>query len=77
MAVSDVVEAPVGALRPPLAGEHARRVLFLAAVGIHPAGVGKGAGQIFIEQEMQQLAPVLQVRHGELGDAVSATRLSV
>src|SRR5205807_7779833 len=63
--VREVVEAAIGALRPPLAGEHARRVLLLAAVGVHPAGVGVGAGEILAEDEAQQLAPVAERGHRE------------
>ena len=61
-----VVEAPVGALRCALTGEHARRVLFFAPVGIHPAGIGIGARQILREDEAQHLAPVAEGGHGEL-----------
>ncbi len=65
VAVRQVVEAPVGALRCAFTGEHARRVLFFAPVGIHAAGIGIGARQILREDEAQHLAPVAQTWHGE------------
>src|SRR5258708_21241884 len=77
MAVRQVVEAPVGALRPPLAGERARRVLFLAAVGIRRSGVGVEAGQVLVQDEVQPLAPVLEVWHRELRHAQARQALGV
>src|SRR5690606_22341188 len=46
LANGQVMEAAVGALGRALAGEHADRVLAGAAVGVHAAGVGVGAGQV-------------------------------
>ncbi len=71
------MEAAIGALRRALAGKHARRILRLAAVRIHAAGVRIGAGQVLPAQEMQQFAPVLEPWHRQLGDAAVAHGLGV
>ena len=71
------VEAPVGALRAALAREHAGRVLLLAPVRVHARRVGEVAGQVLLEQEREQVAPVAVLRHRELRHLVVAQRLGV
>ncbi len=73
----DVMEAAVGALGRTLAREHARRVLFLAAVRVDARRVGKLPRQVLLQQERQLLAPVAEARHRELGHAVVAQRRHV
>ncbi len=44
VSAGQIVEAPVGAFRRPLPCKHARGILSLAPVGIHPAGIWIGTG---------------------------------
>ena len=71
------MEAPVGALRRTLAGEHADRVLLLAAIRIDARGVGIGTRQVLQQQEAQRLAPIAERGRDDLRDAVAAQRLGV
>ena len=71
------MEAPVGALGRAFAGEHANWVFTAAAVRIHPAGVGVMAGQIFLGQEHQQLAPASEFRRGDFRNLLLRQRLAV
>ena len=71
----EIMEAPVGALRRTLAGEHADRVLLLAAIRIDARGVGIGTRQVLQQQEAQRLAPIAERGRDDLRDAVAAQRL--
>jgi hypothetical protein len=72
-----IVEAAIRAFRRALAREHARRILFLAAIRVHAAGVRKRARQVFVLQEVEDLAPALEFGRGEFGDLRVAQRLRV
>jgi hypothetical protein len=61
----------------PLTGEHADRVLFLAAVRVDPAGIGIAPGRFSLRMKQQYLAPVLQLGARELGDASCGSGLGV
>ncbi len=62
------LEALVGAKRIALAREHARRVFVLALEGEHAGRVGIGARHVFLQQEAQDLAIVLEARQRHLAD---------
>src|SRR3546814_6122323 len=68
LADGQVVEAAVGALGRAFAGEHADRVFAGAAVGVDAAGVGVAAGEVFLAEEGEQLAPGLVGGGGDLGE---------
>src|SRR3546814_1686607 len=71
------MEAAVGALGRAFAGEHADRVFAGAAVGVDAAGVGVAAGQVFLAEEGEQLAPGLVGGGGDLGDLLVAEGFAV
>src|SRR5690606_31179393 len=76
-ALAEVMEAAVGALGRALAGEHAGGIFAAAAVRIHAAGVRVVAGQVFLAEEGDELAPVLRLRRGDLRDFLVAQRFAV
>src|SRR3546814_2080220 len=69
--------AAVGALGRACAGEHADRIFAGAAVGVDAAGVGVAAGQVFLAEEGEQLAPGLVGGGGDLGDLLVAEGFAV
>src|SRR5690348_16519282 len=76
-ALAEVMEAAVGALGRALAGEHAGGVLAAAAVRVHAAGVGVVAGQVFLAEEHELVAPAVGLRRRHLGDLLVAQRFAV
>ena len=75
-AQGDVVETLVGALRPTFAGEHARGILALPLEGVNASGVGEGAGQVFLQVPLGQVAPSRQRGQGNLGDVLVGEALA-
>src|SRR5262249_53190046 len=73
----EIVEAPIGPLGRPLTGKHARRVFFLAPIGIHTTGVGEGTWKILCPEEMQDLAPVPETGYRQLGNRLARETLRV
>src|SRR3546814_7791814 len=71
------MEAAVGARGRAFAGEHADRVFAGAAVGVDAAGVGVAAGQVFLAEEGEQLAPGLVGGGCDLGDLLVAEGFAV
>jgi len=66
----DVMEASIRAFRRTLAREHPRRVLFLAPVRVDARHVGKVTGQVLLQQECKQVAPVAVPRIASFGTGV-------
>jgi hypothetical protein len=71
---SDIVETAIRALRRTLAREHAGRIFLLAPIRIHGRRVRIRAGQIFVEDERQDLAPIDGTRHGDLRNLAARQR---
>ena len=66
------MEATVRALRTAFTGEHARRVFALTLEREHAGGEGVEAGQVLLGTPAQDLAPVLEARERDAGDACAA-----
>ena len=77
LAEAEVVEAAVGAFGGAFAGEHAGRILTRAAVGVDAAGVGVGAGEVFLEEEFEEVAPVAVGGGGDFRDFLVAHGVAV
>jgi hypothetical protein len=70
------LEAPVGAERVALAGEHAGRVLVVALEREDAGGEREPAGKVLAAQEAEQLAVAGVAGHGHPGDLVARQRLA-
>ena len=77
LAERKVMEAAVGALGRAFAGEHAGRIFAGAPIRIDAAGVRIRAGQVFLAQEREQLAPALVGRRGDLRHLLVRERFDV
>ena len=73
-ALGHPLEALIGAERIAFAGEHARRVLAFALECEHAGRVRIGARNVFLQQEAQHLALVLEARQRHLADLAARQR---
>ena len=71
------MEPPVGAFWHPLTRKHAYRVLFLTPIRIDTRRVRIGTGQIFLQQERQQVTPATELGDGQFGHHVVTERVGV
>ena len=67
-ALGHLFEAPVGTEGVPLPGEHAGRVFPFPFKGKHPGGIGKGPGQIFLQEKAQQFPLIFKGGQDHLGN---------